>query len=47
MNRREDRMSLASVVLDTNVFVAAGFNSRSVSAKIVESVRQSQVGGQV
>ncbi len=28
-----------SVILDTNVFVAAGFNSGSASARIVEQVR--------
>jgi putative PIN family toxin of toxin-antitoxin system len=32
-----------SVVLDTNVFVAAGFNPRSASRKIVEAVKQGQV----
>jgi predicted nucleic acid-binding protein len=31
------------VVLDTNVFVAAGFNHRSASAKIVDAVRQGQL----
>ena len=30
----------SAVVLDTNVFVAAGFNPRSASAKIVDAVRQ-------
>jgi predicted nucleic acid-binding protein len=30
----------APVVLDTNVLVAAGFNRRSASAKIVDAVRQ-------
>jgi predicted nucleic acid-binding protein len=28
-----------SVILDTNVFVAAGFNPGSASARIVEQVR--------
>ena len=32
-----------TVVLDTNVFVAAGFNPRSASAKILEAVKQGQV----
>jgi predicted nucleic acid-binding protein len=32
-------MAERSVVLDTNVFVAAGFNPHSASARIVESVR--------
>ena len=36
-------MPLATVVLDTNVFVAAGFNPRSASARIVEAVKQGQV----
>ena len=31
------------VVLDTNVFVAAGFNPRSASAKIVDAVKQGQL----
>jgi predicted nucleic acid-binding protein len=30
-------------VLDTNVFVAAGFNPRSASAKIVEAVKKGQL----
>jgi predicted nucleic acid-binding protein len=34
------RMPLSAVVLDTNVFVAAGFNLRSASAKIVDAVKQ-------
>ena len=32
-----------AVILDTNVFVAAGFNSRSASARIVEQVRSGQL----
>jgi uncharacterized protein len=31
------------VVLDTNVFVAAGFNPRSASAEIVDAVRKGQL----
>jgi len=31
------------VVLDTNVLVAAGFNPRSASARIVDAVKQEQV----
>jgi predicted nucleic acid-binding protein len=33
----------AAVILDTNVFVAAGFNRRSASARIVEQVRSGQL----
>src|SRR2546428_2496118 len=33
----------SAVVLDTNVFVAAGFNRRSASAKIVDAVRQGRL----
>jgi predicted nucleic acid-binding protein len=36
-------MSPPAVVLDTNVFVAAGFNRRSASAKIVEAVKQGRL----
>jgi predicted nucleic acid-binding protein len=36
-------MPSPAVVLDTNVFVAAGFNPRSASAKIVEAVKRGQV----
>jgi predicted nucleic acid-binding protein len=36
-------MPSSAVVLDTNVLVAAGFNPRSASAKIVEAVKQGQV----
>ena len=32
-----------AVVLDTNVFVAAGFNPRSASARIVDAVKHGQV----
>ena len=32
-----------AVILDTNVFVAAGFNPRSASARIVEQVRSGQL----
>ncbi len=31
------------VVLDTNVFIAAGFNPRSASARILDAVRSGQV----
>ena len=33
----------SAVVVDTNVFVGAGFNPRSASAKIVDAVRQGRV----
>ena len=36
-------MSLTAVVLDTNVFVAAGFKPRSASGQIVEQVRSGQL----
>jgi putative PIN family toxin of toxin-antitoxin system len=36
-------MPLSAVVLDTNVFVAAGFNRRSASAKIVDALKQGQL----
>jgi uncharacterized protein len=36
-------MSSPPVVLDTNVLVAAGFNPRSASAKIVDAVTHGQV----
>lgn len=36
-------MPASAVVLDTNVLVAAGFNPRSASAKIVEAVKQGQL----
>ena len=36
-------MLAAAVILDTNVFVAAGFNRRSASACIVEQVRLGQL----
>jgi uncharacterized protein len=36
-------MPSPAMVLDTNVFVAAGFNPRSASAKIVAAVKQGQV----
>lgn len=35
--------SSPAVVLDTNVFVAAGFNRRSSSARILEQVRAGQL----
>jgi predicted nucleic acid-binding protein len=41
--RKRDRMPSPAVVLDTNVFVAAGFNPRSASAKIVNAVKEGQV----
>jgi uncharacterized protein len=40
---KERLQALCAVVLDTNVFVAAGFNPGSASAKIVEAVKQGQV----
>jgi uncharacterized protein len=36
-------MPATTVVLDTNVFVAAGFNPRSASAKILEAVKDGRV----
>jgi predicted nucleic acid-binding protein len=36
-------MSESPVVLDTNVFVGAGFNPRSASARIVDMVRRGRV----
>lgn len=36
-------MSSPAVVLDTNVLVAAGFNPRSASARIVDAVKQGQL----
>ncbi len=36
-------MSAAAVILDTNVFVAAGFNRRSASARILDQVRSRRV----
>jgi predicted nucleic acid-binding protein len=36
-------MPRQAVVLDTNVFVAAGFNARSASAKIVDAVRHGEL----
>lgn len=36
-------MPSPAVVLDTNVLVAAGFNPRSASAKIVDAVTQGQL----
>jgi predicted nucleic acid-binding protein len=36
-------MPSSAIVLDTNVLVAAGFNPRSASAKIVEAVKQGQL----
>jgi predicted nucleic acid-binding protein len=36
-------MSTASVILDTNVFVAAGFNRRSSAARMVEAVREGKL----
>jgi putative PIN family toxin of toxin-antitoxin system len=41
--RRSTHMPPPVVVLDTNVFVAAGFNLRSASRKIVDAVKQGQV----
>jgi len=34
---------LPNVILDTNVFVAAGFNGRSASARIIEAVRSAHL----
>lgn len=36
-------MPQSPVVLDTNIFVAAGFNRKSTSAKIMNAVKQGQV----
>ena len=36
-------MPSSAVVLDTNVFVAAGFNPRSASAKIVDAVKRGRL----
>lgn len=36
-------MPAPPVVLDTNVFVAAGFNPRSASARIVDAVKRGQL----
>jgi predicted nucleic acid-binding protein len=36
-------MSRPAVVLDTNVLVAAGFNPRSASAKIVDAVKRGEL----
>ncbi len=38
-----EQMIERGVVLDTNVFVAAGFNSRSASARIIKAVRLRQI----
>ncbi len=34
---------LPNVILDTNVFVAAGFSERSASARIIEAVREGRL----
>ena len=34
---------MASVILDTNIFVAAGFNSRSHSARIINLIKTNQL----
>lgn len=34
---------MQSVVLDTNVFVAAGFNSRSSSARLIRAIRDGEL----
>ena len=36
-------MDRASVVLDTNIFVAAGFNPLSAAAKIVDAVKNGKI----
>jgi uncharacterized protein len=36
-------MALPTVVLDTNVFVAAGFQPRSASARILDAVKRGQL----
>ena len=36
-------MSVAAVILDTNVFVAAGFKRNSAAARILEQVRSGQL----
>ena len=40
---KERSAASSAVILDTNVFVAAGFNPRSASGKIVGAVRQGQL----
>lgn len=40
---RESEAAAPIVVLDTNVFVAAGFNPRSASSRIVEAVRSGRL----
>ena len=39
----QSSVDVVRVVLDTNVFVAAGFNPRTASARIVDAVRQGQL----
>jgi predicted nucleic acid-binding protein len=41
--KKEPSHSSPAVVLDTNVFVAGGFNRRSASAKIVDAVKQGKL----
>jgi predicted nucleic acid-binding protein len=43
MSHSDANLSQPAVILDTNVFVAAGFNRRSASARIVEQVRSGQL----
>jgi predicted nucleic acid-binding protein len=40
---KEQSHAVAAVVLDTNVFVAAGFKPQSASAKVVDAVKQRQL----
>ncbi len=40
---KEHSLLAAAVILDTNVFVAAGFNRRSASASILEQVRLGRI----
>jgi predicted nucleic acid-binding protein len=43
LSTREEIVPTAAVILDTNVFVAAGFNPQSASAHIVEKVRSGRL----
>jgi hypothetical protein len=38
------RMNECRLVLDTNVFVAAGFEPKSASARLLEALRQGRCG---
>ena len=41
--KKGGRTPLPAVVLDTNIFVAAGFNPRSASARILDAVNQGRL----